>query len=177
MAHVDCRSLPVVLRTNSFLLCLCSPVLHKMLCGSFIESKSKSLKLRDVDGAAFSKALDIWCGKQSCTGMEMDDVRELASVADRFEMAEVAQALDKTMQSHLDMRICGEVLSWSGELGLRLSEVAARQLATERFEELATTEGFMRMSEEALGSLLEDDNLVARNEEAVWEALAKWRRA
>ncbi len=29
---------------------------------------------------------------------------------------------------------------------------------------------FMQMSEEALGRLLEDDYLAARNEETVWEA-------
>ena len=72
--------------------------------------------------------------------------------------------------------MCGEVLSWSGELGLRQSEEAARKLATARFEELAKTEGFMRMGEEALGRLLDDDHLAARNEEAVWEAVAGWRR-
>jgi hypothetical protein len=35
----------------------------------------------------------------------------------------------------------------------------------------------MRMGENELGRLLEDDDLVVRNEEAVWEAVAKWRRA
>ena len=39
------------------------------------------------------------------------------------------------------------------------------------------TEGFMRMSEEALGSLLDEDDLAAKNEESVWEAVVSWRRA
>ncbi len=33
----------------------------------------------------------------------------------------------------------------------------------------------MRMGEDALSRLLEDDNLAARNEVAVWEAVAVWR--
>ena len=53
------------MRANSFLLCVCSPVLHRMLCGSFIESNVKQLQLLDVDGAAFGKALYIWCGKET----------------------------------------------------------------------------------------------------------------
>ena len=32
------------------------------------------------------------------------------------------------------------------------------------------------MGEEALGRLLDDDHLAARSEEAVWEAVAGWRR-
>ena len=38
-------------------------------------------------------------------------------------------------------------------------------------------EGFLRMGEECLGRLLDDDNLASRNEEAVWEALTVWRGA
>ena len=89
---------------------MCSPVLHKMLCGSFIESHAKTLKLQDVDGAAFVKTLDVWCGKQSSAEMELGEVRELASIADRFQMTEVSTALDETVMRHLSMGMCGEVL-------------------------------------------------------------------
>ena len=162
----------MTLRANSFLLCVCSPVLHRMLCGSFIESNGKKLQLLDVDGATFGKALDIWCGKETCAEMELDDIRALASVADRFQMTEVVSALDEIVMLHLSISMCAEVLSWSNGCGLIQSETATRRLATERFEELAKTEGFMQMGEEALGRLLDDDDLAARNEEAVWEALA-----
>ncbi len=53
----------------------------------------------------------------------------------------------------------------------------ARSIAKERFDKLTQTEGFLRMGEECLGRLLEDDNLASRNEEAVWEALTVWRGA
>ena len=35
----------------------------------------------------------------------------------------------------------------------------------------------MRMGEEVLGRLLDDEDLAARNEEAVWEAVAIWMGA
>ncbi len=66
-------------------MCVCSPVLHKMLCGSFLESHAKKLSLQDVDGAAFSKALDMWYGKECCADMGLGDVEAIASVADRFQ--------------------------------------------------------------------------------------------
>jgi hypothetical protein len=132
-----------------------------MLCGNFIERGVKKLKLQDVDKVHFCRALDMRCG--TCVEMDLGEVRELASVADRFQMTAIP--LDEILTRHLNLRICGEVLSWSGQHGLRQSEAAARKLATERFEELAKTDGFMKMDEEALGGLLEDDRLISRNEE------------
>ena len=165
-----------MLRANSFLLSVCSPVLHRMLCGCFAESKAKKLELKDVHSTVFGKALGIFCGREHIKELDLGDVKELASVADRFQMTEVVAVLDMTISKYLTLSVCGEVLSWSGELGLRKSEVTAQNLATDQFEDLAKTEGFMQMDEQALGRLLDDDNLVASSEEAVWEAVVEWRR-
>ena len=45
------------LKADSFLLSVCSPVLHKMICGSFNESGGRVMEIKDVDGAAFRKVL------------------------------------------------------------------------------------------------------------------------
>ena len=108
----SCGSLPATLRANSFLLCICSPVLKKMLCGNFIESSMKKLKLQDVNKASFCRALDMCCGKQTCAEMELGEVMELACVADKFLMTEILSALDEIVMRHLNLRIRGEVLSW-----------------------------------------------------------------
>jgi hypothetical protein len=150
-----------------------------MICGGFLESYGKTLNLKEVDGKAFGKVMDMWSGKVDCQSAEMEfgEVEELASVADRFQMTEVISTLEEIVLKNLSMRVCGDVLNWSGELGLSQLEAAAWKLAKERFEEFAKTEGFVHMEEEILGRLLEDDELVARNEEAVWEALVWWIKA
>ena len=158
-------------------MCVCSPVLHKMLLGSFVERNMKNINLHDVNGKAFGKALDMWCGREGGLKLGLEEVKELASVADRFQMTEVVSALDESVKRHLNMSMCGDVLNWSGELGLRESEVASQKLATERFDEFAKTQSFLRLEENVLGILLEGDDLVTRNEEAVWEAVCDWRRA
>lgn len=122
----------------------------------------KKLELMDVDGAAFGQALDIWCGKKNSAEINLGDVRELARVADRFQMTEVILALEKTVIGHLNLSMCGEVLSWNGEPGLKQSEAMARSIAVNQFVELVKTEDFMQMGEEVLGKLLEDDHLVDR---------------
>ena len=47
-----------------------------MLCGSFRESSGRKLELKDVDGSAFVKAMDICCGKENCAEMELAEIRE-----------------------------------------------------------------------------------------------------
>ena len=170
------RASSKLIPASSFLLALASPVLHKMLCGSFSESKEKRLRLDDVESRAFIKTLDIWCGRADGQEMELHEVQQLASVADRFQITEVTSALEEGVMRQLRLEGCGEVLGWSGGCGMRRLEAAALKMAAERFEEFARTAGFMRMGGEALGSVLDDDRLAARNEEAVWEAVVAWKR-
>jgi hypothetical protein len=49
---------PFTWRISAFLLSLKSPVLHKNVCGCFIESGEKCV---DVDPACFKNALNLWC--------------------------------------------------------------------------------------------------------------------
>ena len=157
---------------------MCSPVLYRMMCGGFSESSRwMKIKLQDVNAAAFVQVLDIWCGYEICAEMELKDVKELVSVADRFQINDVISSLEASILGKLTLNLCADVMTWSSELGLRQLEAAARELATERFEQLVKTDSFTDIDEQALEGLLEDDHLSVRNEEAVWEAVAVWWRA
>ena len=103
-------------------------------------------------------------------------VMAMASVADRLEMTEVGLALEEAIIGQLSVDVCGDVLMGSMMLGLGRVEAAARVLALERFEEVAGTEGFMRMDEGAVGSLLDDDELRVSREEAALEAVVGWMK-
>ena len=76
------------------------------------------------------KALGLWYGKDNNSEMGLCEVKELASIADRFQMTEVASALDEIVMYNFKIGMCGEVLNWSGVLGLKQSEKAARELAS-----------------------------------------------
>ena len=109
--------------------------------------------------------------------MELGQVQQLASVADQFQMTEVTSVLEEALMGQLSVDMCGDVLMWSGGCGMRQLEAEALQMAATRFEEFARTAGFMRMGEEELGRVVDDDRLAARNEEAVWEAVVGWMRS
>jgi hypothetical protein len=79
---------------------MCSPVLHRMIWGNFRESAGRKLEFLDVDGRDFGKVLNIWCG-QAAVEEDLTDVRQLGSVADRFQIIEVLAALEETMLGQL----------------------------------------------------------------------------
>ena len=108
--------------------------------------------------------------------MALGELQQLASVADRFQITEVVCAVEETLLLQLCVVKCGELLMWSGRCGMQRLEAEALKMAVERFEEFATTAGFMQMGGEALGRVLDDDRVVTRSEEAVWEAVAGWMR-
>jgi hypothetical protein len=170
------RSSKTNLRANRFLLSVSSEVLHRMICRPFSESMAPQLDLEDVDGGTYSDVLDLWCGKESLVDKSLDVVMAMASVADRLEMTDVGLVLEEAIIEQLRVGACGDVLMGSVRLGLGRVEAAARGLALERFEEVAGTEGFMRMDEGAVGSLLDDDELSVSREEAVLEAVVGWMK-
>ena len=55
-------------------------------------------------------------------------------------------------------------------------ELLARQFISQHFEKVALSEGFMLLSEEMLGFLLDDDTLLIGREQRVLEALLRWMR-
>ena len=118
------------------------------LCGSrFMDGKSKKLELSDVEQRAFTKALDLWCGREDCQEVELGE--------DQFQMTEVTSVLEEALTKQLRVDMCDDVLMWSG-----------RGAAASDGSQLARTAGLMRMGEEELGRVVDDDRLAARNEEA-----------
>ena len=100
------------LKANSFILSVCSPVLHKMICGSFNESVGRRMEVKDVDGAQFCRVLNVWCGKELEPKADVAILLKLGSVADRFQVTEVVTALEEAIIGQLSVATCTDVLSW-----------------------------------------------------------------
>ena len=125
----------------------------------------------------FNAVLDIWCGFECLEDKSMEEVHQLACVADRLQITEVSTALEEKIVAHLNPGNCCDELTWSIGIGMSRLQEAARQMAIRQFEELAGTAGFAKLEEEALGLLLDDDGLCVGSEEAVWESLVAWMTA
>ena len=180
------RSSGTCLRTSSFLMSMFSPVIQKMICGDLSESVKiicgdssermrRRINLEDVDEKSFTSVLNLWCGKEG----EDEDINSalmLASVADRFDVGVVREAVEDMIKRQLHVESCAYLLMRSRELGLTMVEDAARRMLLERFEEVAKTNGFKKISEKTLNSVLDDDNLCVSKEERVLEVLVAWMK-
>ena len=155
---------------------MASPVLYKMICGSFREGTTRRLSLKDVDGKAFVEVLNLWCGKERRAEQGLRDVMAMASVADRLEMLDAFAVLEAAIIGELRTEVCAEVLMSSRRLGLGQVEEAAWEMAVRRFDEVCRTAGFMGLDEETVGKLLEEDGLGVLKEEEAFEGLMRWMK-
>jgi hypothetical protein len=165
-------------RASGFLLSLISRVWHRELCGGFREATERRLILEDVQPTAFRKVVGLACcagGGHAITTTGLGEVVELALLADRYEVVAVRDVLEAAAVRCLTVHSCAPLLdARSSGASLAALSAAARAYALSNFEDLARTDGFMALGEEALGALLEADELQAASEERVFEALVAW---
>ena len=147
-----------------------------MVSGCFKETMIGYIRLEDVERKAFEQVLNLACGKDELDAYDLGHVMALASVADRFQITDVEAQLEDVILRNLSVGVCAEVLLASTVGGLTPVEKAAHRMALERFEDVAATDAFLRIGEDVLGSLLDEDDLVASSEERVFECLLRWMK-
>ena len=82
--------------------------------------------------------------------------------------------LEEAVIDRLTVESCGRILTMVFGSGLVRLERASRELALREFDQFAECAGFMDVSEEVLGSLLDDDGLVSESEERVLKGVVRW---
>ena len=107
-------------------------------------------------------------------GMDLQKLLALAALADRFEITDIASVLEDGIMRLLSAETCTDVLMQGGSMGLCRVAEAARRVAIDEFEAWHQTDALLRLDEAALASVLDDDRLVARREELVLQAAARW---
>ncbi len=172
-------------RFSGFLLSLLSPIFQRAICGPFRESSSRSIQLDEVDRTDFEMLVDLAMGRIGlAANTEILQVVRLASLADRFQMEEVGAFLEEAAIRRLRISACSDVLvaivgTEPGPIcsaGLPRLRAAALALAAQRFEEVASTEGFIRLREDEVDALLQDQTMKAGRAE-VMQAIVPWMRA
>ena len=166
-------------RSSGFLLSLVSRIWQKHFCGPFREGTERRLVIEDVTAEAFSKILSLaCCAAGGAKIVDLAEAMELLSLADRYELAEVYDAMQHASLSHLTVENCAELLGVSSKFascgGTGALVAAGRELALREFEAVAATVGFQQLDEADVAALLEDDELEASGEDAVLAALARW---
>ena len=173
LSSENCRAL----RVSDFLLCLLSPVWRAKLCGGFSGSTSRRLEMQAEEETAFQQLLRLGVGGKASVRGGLRGLVEVAMIADRYRMEAVLEAVEGELLRRLTVETCAEMLITGAVSGLSRVEGESRRLALREFEPLSRTDGFFRLSEDLLASLLDSDELIAPGEEVVFEAVVRWMRA
>jgi hypothetical protein len=128
------------------------------------------------DEILFSQVVALGCGETIRIGSEMDDLIGLVRFVDRYQVEAIQDDLERAVMDRLTVESCRRILMTACGSGLVQLERACQKLALLEFDQFAECAGFMDVSEEALGSLLDDDALVSESEDRVLEGVVRWMK-
>ena len=151
-----------------------SPMWKAKLCHSFSnDQSSKTLHFEPRDAPIFPKLLALAFGT-AVDIISFHELLEIGRMADCYGLTAVSRTVEWEAEQHLTLERAAEVLSSGTDFGLSRLREASREIALRNFEAFAGTAAFLRLSEDDLGSLLEDEGLEAEGEERVLEAVGRW---
>ena len=117
----------------------------------------------------------LGCG-QPAIATNFGELLKIGMMADCYGLTAVCQAVEWQAALNLTVERAVEVLASEAARGLARLRDASKEMALCRFEAFAATDGFLRLDEEELGSLLDEGRVEAEGEERVLEAVARWMR-
>jgi hypothetical protein len=157
-------------------LSMLSPVWREKLGDEFVAEEGRILIFEEEDESFFSKSIALACGKSVTMSRGLDELIGLLRMADRHKVEAIQSYLEEAVMDRLTVESCGPVLTMTRGSGLVRLEGASRELALREFDRFAECAGFMDVSEEVLGSLLESDALESESEERVLKCAVRWMK-
>jgi hypothetical protein len=134
------------------------------------------LNMEEDDTLLFSKLVDLGCGKSVKVVRGIDELIGMLRLADRYQVEAIQGEMEEAVIDQLTVENCVLILATANGSGLVRLERANRKLALREFDQFAECAGFMEVSEEVLGSLLDDDALVSESEERVLKSVVRWMK-
>ena len=161
---------------NRFLLGMLSPAWRTKLCGGIGIKGEQLLDMDEEDPSLFLKVVALGCGNTVAMDGGLEELVRLARMADKYQVAAILADVEQAVLDRLTVDNCGLILSMISGSGLVRLERASRELALREFDHFAESQGFMDVSEEVLGSLLDDDALISESEELVLKGIVRWMK-
>jgi WD40 repeat protein len=132
------------------------------------------LNMDEDDELLFTKVVALGCGESVQVERGLEGLIGLGRMADQYQMEAIQGEVEDAVINRLTVESCGPILATVCGSGLVRVDRASRKLALREFDQFAECAGFMEVSEEALGSLLDDDALVSEGEERVLRSVVRW---
>ena len=161
---------------NRIFLSAISPVFDAMLYGNMQEGKQNAnIQIPDIDQDAFKSVLNHAYGNDP--KLSNSNIIEVAKICQKYEISLLSQLCDDYFKSLLTIDNFCEFLSASIANKLRsFISLCQTQITTtigKSVKDVIKTDGFIKMSLEAMKTLLASHHLNIK-EEKLWEAVLSW---
>lgn len=175
---VDCtlkvgdRSLPC----HRLIIAACSPYFRQIFFtedGKEVENTNEVV-LDDVNPSILDMIIQYLYSAE--IDLNDDNVQEIISVANRFQIPSVFTVCVNYLQNKLSMSNCMAIFRMGLVLGCPRLAVAARNYIADRFELLYKDEEFLKLAAHELFAIIGGDTLNVEKEELVFEAVMAWVR-
>ena len=144
---------------SSNVLNVLSPIWQAMLCRNLTEVSRSRLDLTLEDAASFATAIQLGFGQPAAVHGGLGGLLDVGRLTDTYGIKHVHRAVEWETALRLTVDKCAELLVGSSAAGMLWLEGMCQKVALGAFEDIALTEGFMRLDEETLCALLDDDCL------------------
>jgi len=149
-----------------------SEVLKGMLCGSFAESQSREVHIRDVEPEAFEAMLKMmYCGTAEIT---FDNVLAILDVSVRFDVGPLVQFCVIFLQNQTSSEHACRMLEVGVQYNLtKLMDKCIELIVTD--DHILVSEDFHRLPQNAIVELAKHDSW-NMHEDEIYETMVRWAR-
>lgn len=167
-----------MLRISGFVLCLLSSEWYEALRFKTSEGGDdiRKLRLKDGNPKQFDSLIRLGCGLSTAIPSDLAGLLRLATLAHDYRLEDVSAVLEKEIvRRFLNIETCCDLLEQAQQCGLTEVVASARRFALDSFDEVAATDSFLRLAEDTVSDLIDDDSLQV-GEALVFRAAARWMR-
>ncbi|XP_067312568.1 kelch-like protein 10 [Pseudorasbora parva] len=160
-------------KAHKIILCGCSPYFRDL----FSTQCSAEKHSYDIEGiSSDTMSLFIKYAYAGNVHISEENVAELLVAADQFLVSDLVDACCKFLEANLSLQNCIGICMFTGQFySCSNLHRKAKRYALQHFEGVQQeSEEFLKLSLEHLVEMIDQDELNAKNEEVVFEAVLRW---
>ncbi|XP_010210796.1 PREDICTED: kelch-like protein 30 [Tinamus guttatus] len=155
-------------------LALCSHYFDAMFSGSFVESITARVEIKDVDPSALEVLLDFaYTGKIT---INQANVEGLIRTSNQLHFPTIQKVCSRYLRQQMDASNCLGICEFGESHGCPEVSSKAWSFLQENFEAVSQQEEFLQLSKERLATYLSKDQLQVQEEQSLAEAVLRWVR-
>ncbi|XP_035698493.1 kelch-like protein 24 [Branchiostoma floridae] len=147
---------------------------HAMFCGVHSESKKDRIEILGVSAEALQQLVDY--AYTSRITITTDNIQPLYEAANMLQIWPVEQHCERFLIDHMSPQTCLGIWVLTDKMLCTYLAEMARSYAAKYFEEVRKMEEFLELPVNFLQKLIKYDDLYAKKEEEVVEAVMLWAR-